>query len=116
MTCSPFELAARVFIAVFFGLLGLLGMSWLFLPALWNGLCTWFSGDAPDLCYLAALCLVLAFAAGLLVWLHRTLEDLRTAYSAITAKLQTKIDRLEGELAALKQEGAPSQPQSKREA
>ena len=116
MNRSPFELAVRIFTAVFLGLLGLLGMSRLFLPSLWNALCLWSGGDAPEFCYLAVPCLALAFTAGLLAWLHRTMEDLRTAYSAITAKLQTKIDRLEGELEALRQERTPSRPQSKREA
>lgn len=113
MNRTPFELAARIFALVFLGLLGVLGMSWLFLPALWEALCLWTGGYAPAICYLIPPCLALAFTAGALIWVRETLENLRTAYGGIIAKLRTRIDRLERELAALKQD--PPAPHSERE-
>ena len=60
-------------------------------------------------------CLLLALAAGFASWLRATLEELRWAYSAITAKLQSQVDALEAEVADLKRAAAPAHPESKCE-
>ena len=67
----------------------------------------WVQGEAPPLCYLIPPCVLLALAAGAAVWVRETLERMRSAYGAITAKLQSQVDRLEAEVRELKQ--APAQ-------
>lgn len=93
------SLAAAWFLLTFFQV-----EQWLYL---------WHTGRAACFFYVLPPCALLALAAGAVVWTRETLAELRLAYGAITAKLQTKLDHLEAEIAALKQER--SAPHSEHE-
>lgn len=112
MNASPLKKALTAAAAAFFVLLVL---GWVLLTFFleWP-LYLWVQGEAPPLCYLIPPCVLLALAAGAAVWVRETLERMRSAYSAITAKLQSQADRLEAEVEELKRALAAA-PQSKCE-
>ena len=107
MKKSALRKAGSVFLCV---LLILLAAAWFLLTFFQarDWLYAWRTGQAAEFLYLILPCVLLALAAGAAVWTRETLAELRLAYGGITAKLQTKIDRLEVELDALKQERTAS--------
>ena len=113
MNVSPLKKALTAAAAVFFVLMAL---GWVLLTFFFleGPLYLWVQGEAPPLCYLIPPCVLLALAAGAAVWVRETLERMRSAYGAITAKLQSQADRLEAEVEELKRALAAA-PQSKCE-